>query len=250
MDKNIYETSTLAQGELNKILSSANIFDNSTFSTEVKLQNFTKYVRRQDLTYFLTKYEIFKKIVNIHGSIVECGVLYGGSLMTWANLSSILEPINHNRKIIGFDTFEGFQSVSENDNNKSTILQNDGMKINDLAELRSVIENYDNNRFLSHIEKVELVKGDITVTGEEYLKSNPHLVISLLYLDCDIYKPTKTALELFIPRMPKGSIIVFDELNTKSWPGETLAVLESFGLNNLKIERFSFDTNISYAVIS
>ena len=48
---------------------------------------------------------MFKEILNVHG-IVECGVLYGNGTMTFAHLSSILEPVNFTRKIIGFDTFE------------------------------------------------------------------------------------------------------------------------------------------------
>ena len=82
------------------------------------------------------------------------------------------------------------------------------------------------------------------------MKNNPHTVVSLLYLDFDIYKPTKIALENFVPRMPKGSIIAFDELNSKEWPGETQSVLETLGIKNLKIERFPFNTFISYVVLN
>ena len=53
-----------------------------------KISNFTKFVPRQNLTYFLAKYEIFKKILNVNGSIIECGVLFGGGLMTFAQLSA------------------------------------------------------------------------------------------------------------------------------------------------------------------
>ncbi len=55
----------------------AKIFENSSDTTEIKLQNFAKYIRRQDATRFLACYEIFKKILNIKGSIVECGVYRG-----------------------------------------------------------------------------------------------------------------------------------------------------------------------------
>jgi len=58
---------------------------------------------------FISKYELFKKIINIHGSIVECGFIWGGQ-MTFALLSAILEPINWQRKIIGFDTFRDLKT--------------------------------------------------------------------------------------------------------------------------------------------
>ena len=67
-------------------------FARSPSSNLAKLDNFPKYVPRQSLTRFLTRYEIFKKVLRVQGSIVECGVLHGGGLMTFAQLSAILEP--------------------------------------------------------------------------------------------------------------------------------------------------------------
>jgi hypothetical protein len=225
-------------------------WDNSIGTNLDKLKAFTKYVPFSEFPRLFARYEIFKKILNVHGNIIECGVHQGGGLMTWAILSSIFEPINHIRKITGFDTFDGFpeltneDSVKENDNAKVG-----GLAVNSFEDLQAAIQLYDSFRPLGHINKVELIKGDASLTIEKYLLDNPHLVISLLYLDFDIYKPTKKAIELLLPRMPKGSIIAFDELNNKDWPGETLAVLETIGINNLKIERFSFQPQISFAVL-
>lgn len=75
------------------------------------------------------------------------------------------------------------------------------------------------------------------------------MVVGLLYLDFDIYKPTKVALENFLPRVPKGSIIVFDEINNKDWVGESKAVLDTIGFSNLRIKRFNFNTYMSYTVL-
>jgi len=96
---------------------------------------------------------------------------------------------------------------------------------------------------------VQLVKGNITNTVPKYLKENPHTIISLLYIDTDIFEPAKVAIENFLPHMPKGSIIAFDELNDKEWMGETIAVAKTIGINNLKIKRFPFDTRGSYTVL-
>jgi len=46
--------------------------------------------------------------------------------------------------------------------------------------------------------------------------------------------------------MGKGSIIGFDEINNKDWPGETMALLESLNIKNCKIESFPFEPNISF----
>ena len=40
-------------------------------STEMKLKNFPRFVDRRDVAKFLNRYEIFKKQINIHGSVVE-----------------------------------------------------------------------------------------------------------------------------------------------------------------------------------
>ena len=108
---------------------------------------------------------------------------------------------------------------------------------------------FDLNRPLNHIPKVELVAGDLTVTAREYIGRNQHLVVALLYLDVDHYEPTRAALEAFVPRMPKGAVIAFDELNTHIFPGETLAVLEALGLRNLRIERFPADPYVSFVSV-
>ena len=91
-----------------------------------------------------------------------------------------------------------------------------------------------------------MVKGDANITIPQYIENNKHTLVSLLYLDFDIYEPTKTALDHFLPRMGKGSIIAFDEINNEDWPGETMALLESLNINNHRIESLPFEPNISF----
>lgn len=83
-------------------------------------------------------------------------------------------------------------------------------------------------------------------TSTVFLENNQHLLVSLLYLDFDLYEPTKKALEVFVPRMPKGAIIAFDELNCESFPGETLAMLETLDIKACKLERSPIDSWISF----
>jgi hypothetical protein len=225
-------------------------FDQSPVSWEKKMENFPKYVRRQNLTRFLALYEIYKKVLPIKGSVVECGVNHGFGLMSWAKFSAILEPVNLTRRIYGFDTFEGFPSVDE----KDMSAHSDHVKVGDLAadvhdELTGLIDIYDSTRFLGHVNKVNLVRGDATRTIPEFVEKNPHVLVSLLFMDFDLYEPTKVALETFLPRMPKGAVVAFDELDNPLWPGETLAMLESHAKRPLRIERLEFDPYIGFAVL-
>jgi hypothetical protein len=225
-------------------------FEHSLGSTVDRLENFAKYVPRSSMARFLAKYEIFKQVLSVHGSIVECGVLHGGGLMTWAQLSAILEPANHQRRIVGFDTFAGFPSIAAEDRkSKSDFLREGALAVDSYEDLLECVQLYDMTRYMGHIEKVSLVRGDINETVPRYLEENPHTVLSLLYLDVDVFEPTVTAIRHFLPRMPKGAVIAFDELNSPAWPGETLAVVQELGLNTLRLKRVEFGTLISYAVI-
>jgi hypothetical protein len=229
----------------------ANYFDNSPISNVGKLQNFVKYIRRQDLSRFLAKHELFKLQLDIPGSIIECGCFQGGGTLTFAQLSAIYEPYNHTRKIIAVDTFEGFPSMSEHDLNSKR-----NYNVGELCVLKGMedeieksIELFDKNRPLSHIPKIELIKGDATKTIPQYLENNKHLIVSMIYFDFDIYEPTVVGLKYMIERMPKGAILAFDELNAKVFPGETLAVLDTLGIKNIKLRKTMFDSYISYAII-
>lgn len=216
-----------------------------------KIEAFPKYVSRQSMAKFLTKYELFKKILHTNGSIIECGTLHGAGALAWAKLSAIFEPANHTRRIFSFDTFQGFPSVNTADTATGTFneLNVGGLTGSPEKSVEDAVRVFDLNRQVNHIPKVHLIKGDIMQTADQFLIDHPHVVVSMLYLDFDLYEPTKKALEVFYPRMPKGSIIVFDELNAEIFPGETKAVDEVIGLRNLKIQRFSFDSYVSYAVI-
>jgi hypothetical protein len=225
-------------------------FERNPESWEVKIENFPKYVRRQNITRFLALYEIFKRIIPVKGSVVECGVNRGFGVMSWAKFSAILEPVNLTRRVYGFDTFAGFPSVAEKDRAHSTGTPSAGdLAASDYDEILELSRNHDSTRFLGHIPKVDLIKGDATKTIPAFVETHPHLIVSLLYLDFDLYEPSKVALENFIPRMPKGAIIAFDELDNPLWPGETLAMLEVFRNKPLRLERLPFDPFISFAVI-
>jgi hypothetical protein len=58
-------------------------FDRNPNSWESKIENFPKYVRRQNLTRFMALYEIFKQVLPVKGSIIECGVNHGFGLMPY-----------------------------------------------------------------------------------------------------------------------------------------------------------------------
>lgn len=236
--------------DLNQFAAIERLFEADSMDLIEKIEAFPKYVSRQCIAKFLTKYELFKKILHVNGSIIECGTLHGAGTLAWAKFSAIFEPANHTRKVFSFDTFEGFPSVHEKDTKTGTYneLNKGGLSGSSEESIAEAIRVFDMNRSISHVPKVRLVKGDILETADKFLEENPQLVVALLYLDFDLYEPTKKVLEVFVPRMPKGAVIAFDQLNAEIFPGETQAVDEVIGLSNFRIERFSYDSYVSYAV--
>ncbi len=225
-------------------------FAASLGTTLAKLRSFSKYVPRQALALLLAKQTLFQRVLGVHGSIMECGVFLGAGLMTWGQFSAIHEPYNHTRRIVGFDSFAGFSSLDEKDHGDNLDYAiKGGLAVNAQEDLDECIRLYDLNRPIGHIPRVELVVGDAIQTIPKYVEDNPHLVVAMLYLDFDMYEPTKVAVETLLPRMPKGAILAFDELNQAQWPGETLAVLETIGIRNVRIERFPFTPQLSFAIL-
>jgi hypothetical protein len=245
-----FEATTRSDRELDYMTRLERLINDSAFSATERMMNFPLYTPRQDIARFLCKVEIFKRALDVQGSVVECGVFFGGGVLTWAQLSAIFEPTNHQRRVIGFDTFSGFPGLAGADEgSESAEAHEGGLSVDSYEEIVRAVELFDLNRPIGHIPKVELVRGDATETIPRYVADNPQLLVSLLYLDFDVYEPTKVALEHFLPRMPKGAVVAFDELNLRDWPGETVAARELLDVNGLRLERFPYGSTISFAQI-
>ena len=200
--------------------------------------NFSVFATRQKITRFIETFRYWELIRDIPGNILECGVAGGDFLFSMAHFSSIYEPHHYTRKVIGFDTFEGFTEPSPQDLTSSAQhMRLGGLSYHSYEYLNEAIKLYDENRMIGNVSKVSLHKGDISDTLPKYLHDHPSAVIALLHLDLDLYAPTKKVLQLAVDRMPKGAIVVFDEINHDDYPGETLAVMEELGINNINLNR-------------
>ena len=233
-----------AQGRFVELLKSSPIPDDEL------LANLGIYFTSKNLSRLLFFYEIYKKILHSHGVIIEFGVRWGQTLSLMSALRGIFEPFNRHRKIIGFDTFEGFKGICEKDGDKCKC--SDGsfdVPLDYEAYLDSVMSLQEELNPMSHIKRYELVKGNAMETIPEYFEQHPEAIVSLAIFDFDIYTPTKAALESVMPRLFKGSVLVFDELCDDIFPGETLALMETFGVSGLRIQRYPMTARISYAVV-
>ncbi len=224
------------------------LFYESPIPAEELFNNIGLFIDRRTLSRFLYINELYQKMMNMHGTIFEFGVRYGQNISLFTSFRGIYEPYNHNRKIVGFDTCEGFPSVNTKNDTDQWKEGDFGVPEKYEDFLAEIIDVHEQMAPISTIKKHSFVKGDASVTIDEYLKSHPETIISLAYFDFDIYKPTKDCLERIIPYLSKGAIIAFDEINVQEFPGETQALREVLGSKNFRIHHSAFRANAGYII--
>lgn len=241
---NASEKENLLREQLIKYFKECPIPDNEVLS------NLSLFISRQNLSQILFIHELYEHIIDVHGVIMEFGVRWGRNLALYESLRGIYEPFNHNRKIIGFDTFEGFPSVDEKDGNADIISVGAyGVTKNYQEYLSGILDYHEQESPIAHIKKYELVTGDAVNSIQRYLTDNPATIVSLAYFDFDIYEPTRACLTAIKDHLTKGSVIGFDELNNRDYPGETLALKEVLGLNSYHIRHSRYSPTQSYIII-
>lgn len=174
-------------------------------------------------TKILARYELFKKVIDLPGDIVECGVFKGTGVLYWAKLLAIFNPLSA-RRVVGFDTFEGYPESLQREYDKKTgegFIQQANYSAVGVEHIMGLAKE------IGLEKRVELVKGDASITTREYPSKNPGFRIALLNLDFDVYEPTIEALKAFYPLVVPGGVIAFDEYALRGW-GESDAVDEFF----------------------
>ena len=238
---NIQTNTVSSENEQKNRLGLADLINSNPVPDNEKSFHTPLFLKRQELSKVLYFQHVYQQFLNTHGVIMEFGTRWGTNMVTLSNLRGIYEPFNYNRKIIGFDTFEGFKNTNTKDDGKHDIIKEGAFSVteNYTDYLDLLLSIHQNESPLSHIKKYEIVKGDAPVQLAKYLSENPQTIIAFAHFDFDIYKPTLDCLNIIKPHLVKGSIISFDELNDPNFPGETKAVNEAFGLNNIELKRFS-----------
>lgn len=214
------------------------------------LSNLGLYLNSKNLSRILFMNHIYQQIVGVPGVVFEFGTRWGQNIALFSALRGIYEPFNRHRKIVAFDTFEGFPTVHPKDGRSSMMTPGMlGLTENYDKYLEKVVSNIERDNPLSHLTKFELRKGNASTQIDSYLEEFPETIVSLAYFDFDLYEPTKKCLEAIRPRLTRGSVVGFDELNDPDSPGETLALMEVFGLKNITLQRFPYASRVSYFVV-
>ena len=193
--------------------------------------------------------ELYELILKTTGSIFAFGVWWGANMILFENLRAVYEPYNYTRKVIGFDTFEGYSGECDKDVGSFCFSGNYSVSKNYEAYLERLLEYHRYENCMPNKKKYEIVKGDAARTVKEYLNTHPETVIALAYFDMQLYKPTKSALEAILPYFTKGSVIAMDEINHEDFQGETIAFQEVIGTRNCRLVRSKYLPDRNYCIV-
>lgn len=203
----------------------------------------------QSLARVLYYNELYRQILEIPGVICEFGVQWGAGLAQLSNFRNMYEAHNMGRVIYGFDTFEGFRGVTKSDGNLAA--DGDYKTIpNYISTLEEIVSIHESFQPHPQIKRTKLIRGDASKTIDSWLNDNPHAIIAMAIFDMDIYQPTKEVLQKILPRLTRGSLLVFDELNCSGFPGETLALNDVLSLNKIALRKTPYQTYGAYCVWS
>ena len=182
-----------------------------------KMKSSSIFLKVEDIRNFAI-YKAIHNDNNVENDIfLEFGVWKGGSINLFAKQLS-----KNGGKIYGFDSFEGLTE----DWLTHVFFPKGALSLN--KKMPKVLNN------------VNLIKGKIQDTLEEFLLEKNKKKIMFAHMDMDTYASTKYALRKIKPLLKKGAVILFDEFyGYPNWQQEEYkAFTEVFNENEYKYIAF------------
>lgn len=166
----------------------------------------------------------------ISGSIVECGVWRGGSMMAAAK--TLMMSDSHNRDLYLFDTYDGMTKPTTEDGSAAAAKFEETKRDEDSSDwCYASLEDVQKNLKMTGYSQGEthFVKGKVEDTIPENAPDN----IALLRLDTDWYTSTLHELNHLYPRLAVGGVLIIDDYGR--WQGARQAVDEYLAKNDVNI---------------
>lgn len=172
------------------------------------------FLRGSLLARILATGEIYERIVHLPGCVMDVGTWRGQTAVLCENFRAIYEPLHFNRRIIAFDTFEGYQGFSNKD--KSTEQHKDGTYSTgiDYAQyLSELLVLHEKSNAMGHNHgKHSVIAGDCRKTIPDFFTKHPNEIVALAFFDVNAYEPTAEAFDAIYERLVPGGIIAFWQL--------------------------------------
>lgn len=177
----------------------------------------------------LNHLDIYNRILDLPGDILEFGVYKGCSLIRLMSYRNLLEN-DFSRSIYGFDVFGKFPDDLSLKNDQKFVKEFEKEGGHGICSKQ--LEFFLNQK---GFQNYELIKGNIFDTIPRFIEENPAQKIALLHIDIDVYEPTKFILENFWDKLVSGGILMLDDYGMVE--GETKAVDEFFTGKNIQIHK-------------
>jgi len=186
------------------------------------------FAGHMNLARFLALYEGYKMTLPFAGHIAEAGIWKATCTIFFAKLTRIFEP-EALTLVHGFDWFRGAQ------------LQGDEAK---LVERGAYAASYEWVSKLVSVQGLDDVVRihdlDLSQDLPAFFTKYPYLQFKLVFLDCGIYDVVKSCIEHFWPRLTPGGLMILDNFNHETGPGETIAVRELLPDKPIRTFGFAF----------
>lgn len=223
---------TATDGQMMARKELAKLFEIAPMCLEDRLFNLGLYIRSGLLVKFLLMAELYREFSRVPGIFVEFGTWFGQNLILLENLRAIYEPFNKQRRIVGFDTFEGYKDGKFAEQGIYCTGKHYVDYLIDLLVCHSRMNVY------GHLDTPhELIEGDVCHTAPAYFQAHPESVVAFAFLDMGPYNATRAALTAIKPNLVSGSILLLDEFTWHETPGEALAFKHVFGQTGYSLEK-------------
>jgi hypothetical protein len=186
------------------------------------------FAGHMNLGRYLALYEAYKMALPYTGHIAEAGIWKGTCTLLFAKLVRLFEPETLSL-VHGFDWFQGARTAAE-----ETALVEPGAYAASADWVRKLVsvQGLDD---IVRIHDLDLAK-DLPA----FFERHPHLQFKLVFLDCGYYDVVRACIETMWTRLTPGGVLVLDNLNHETAPGETRAVREMLPHSRIRSFGFAF----------
>jgi hypothetical protein len=228
-----HESAVVSYSSVNSVDARMDIFrlmNTYRATDEEKERSLGLFLRGSLLARIFAIADIYKQIIDIPGAVFDVGTWRGQTAVVCENLRAIFEPLHFNRRIVCFDTFDGYKGFSDKD--KATELHRDGtygVGGDDYAEfLRRLLALHEQSNAMGHnYGKHKVIKGDCRETIPQFFAENPNEYLALAFFDVNSYDPTLKAFQQVWGNLVPGGIVAFWQLTRNTIPAEARVYAEN-----------------------
>jgi len=181
------------------------------------------FLRGSSLARILAVGDLYRLIVDRPGSILDIGTWRGLTAVLCENFRAIHEPLNFNRRVICFDTFEGYTGFGKGDGKTHEIVRKGKYATGReyAAYLAHLLELHERNNAMGHnTGKHRVIAGDVRKTLPAFFSGSPNECVALAFFDVNAYEPTKEAFDHVWQRVVPGGVVAFWQLTRSTLPAE------------------------------